>query len=131
MTCWAFVWKARRMPSASHQRTCEPEMRVQRLPANPIIHPHMDRRMGDNINGPSLIRVPDWVRDPLGRYYLYFAHHDGRYIRLAYANSLAGPWSIHEAGALPLDRSHFAGHLASPDVHVDDEQQRFRMYFHG
>jgi hypothetical protein len=40
----------------------------------------MDDRMGSNINGPSLIRVPDWVPDPLGRYYLYFAHHHGTYI---------------------------------------------------
>ncbi|MEZ5903689.1 MAG: hypothetical protein R3C69_00710 [Geminicoccaceae bacterium] len=42
--------------------------RVVRLPGNPIIRPHMDGRMGDNINGPSLIRVPDWV-GALGRYY--------------------------------------------------------------
>ena len=41
----------------------------------------MDDRMGDNVSGPSLIRVPEWVDAPLGRYYLYFAHHDGRYIR--------------------------------------------------
>src|SRR5688572_31025560 len=41
-------------------------MRVQRFPENPIIRPHMDGRMGDNINGPSLIRVPNWVERPLG-----------------------------------------------------------------
>ena len=112
-------------------RQVNAKMRVQRLPENPIIRPNMDRRMGDNINGPSLIRVPDWVRNPLGRYYLYFAHHDGRYIRLAFADSLGGPWSMHEAGVLPLNASHFAGHLASPDVHVDEDQRRIRMYFHG
>jgi hypothetical protein len=106
-------------------------MRVSRLAGNPIIRPHMDGRMGDNINGPSLIRAPDWVRNPLGRYYLYFAHHDGRYIRLAFADRLEGPWRMHEAGVLPLERSHFAGHLASPDVHVDPAAQRIRMYFHG
>jgi hypothetical protein len=106
-------------------------MRVQRFPDNPIIRPHMDRRMGDNINGPSLIRVPDWVSNPLGRYYLYFAHHDGRYIRLAYADALDGRWTMHEAGVLPLEASHFAGHLASPDVHVDEDKRRIRMYFHG
>ena len=91
----------------------------------------MDGRMGDNINGPSLIRVPDWVRNRLGRYYLYFAHHDGHYIRLAYADTLEGPWRMHEAGVLPLQASHFAGHLASPDVHVDEAEKRIRMYFHG
>jgi hypothetical protein len=106
-------------------------MRVERLPANPIVRPDMDARMGDNVNGPSLIRVPDWVKNSLGRYYLYFAHHDGHYIRLAYADELAGPWRTHEAGVLSLEQSRFAGHVASPDVHVDEGERRIRMYFHG
>jgi len=109
----------------------EERMRVERFTTNPIIRPHMDARMGDNINGPSLIRVPDWVLDPLGRYYLYFAHHDGRYIRLAHADRLEGPWRMHEPGALSLAQSRFAGHIASPDIHVDERDRRIRMYFHG
>ncbi len=44
------------------------EMKVHRLPGNPIIRPDMDARMGGNINGPSLIRAPDWLENPLGRY---------------------------------------------------------------
>jgi len=106
-------------------------MQVMRFPENPIIRPNMDARMGDNVNGPSLIRVPDWVERPLGRYYLYFAHHDGRYIRLAYADDLHGPWRTHEPGVLPLAASHFAGHIASPDVQIDDEQRQIRLYYHG
>lgn len=106
-------------------------MQVIRSAANPIIRPHMDERMGDNVNGPSLIRVPDWVAAPLGRYYLYFAHHDGRYIRLAYADAIDGPWKIHGPGVLSLEEAKFLGHVASPDVHVDHEQRRIRMYFHG
>lgn len=106
-------------------------MQVLRCAANPIIRPHMDDRMGDNVNGPSLIRVPDWVPAPLARYYLYFAHHDGRYIRLAYADDLDGPWTIHRPGVLSLEEARFAGHVASPDVHVDHRERRIRMYFHG
>jgi len=106
-------------------------MRVVRLGDGPIIRPGMDARMGDNINGPSLIRVPDWLDRPLGRYYLYFAHHNGHYIRLAYADDLLGPWSMHEPGVLPLDASGFKGHLASPDVHVDHERRQIRLYYHG
>ena len=75
-------------------------MRIVRSEHNPIIHPEMDDRVGGNINGPSLIRVPDWIDDPLGRYYLYFAHHKGRFIRMAYANDLLGPYSIHIPGVL-------------------------------
>ncbi|MBT3268824.1 hypothetical protein HN371_16845 [Candidatus Poribacteria bacterium] len=91
----------------------------------------MDDRMGSNVNGPSLIRVPDWASDPLGRYYLYFGHHKGAYIRLAYSDCLEGPWRTHELGVLDLADSHCSGHLASPDVHVDHDAQRIRMYYHG
>jgi hypothetical protein len=106
-------------------------MYVERLLHQPIIRPHMDDRMGDNVNGPSLIRVPDWVERPLGRYYLYFAHHDGRYIRLAYSNTLLGPWTTYRDGVLPLAHTGFAGHVASPDVHVHQAQQQIRLYYHG
>ncbi len=140
-----------------------PSVRVERLLDAPIIGPELDPSIGENIQGPSLIRVPDWVADPLGRYYLYFADHKGHYIRLAYADDLLGPWSIHVPGSLQLEHSHFlvetpevtpeivaeweerrglklshdiqkeitAIHIASPDVHVDDEGRRIVMYFHG
>jgi len=106
-------------------------MIIERLAPHPIIRPHMDDRMGDNINGPSLIRVPDWVEQPLGQYYLYFAHHDGCYIRLAYSDELLGPWTTYRDGVLPLPEARFAGHVASPDVHVDHAQRQIRMYYHG
>jgi len=91
----------------------------------------VDALVGSNINGPSLIRVPDWLPDPLGRYYLYFAHHQGASIRLACADRLEGPWQIHAPGTLRLEQSHFSDHSASPDVHVDEERREIRMYYHG
>lgn len=106
-------------------------MRITRLDNNPIIKPDMDDRMGSNINGPSLIRVPDWIEEPLSKYYLYFANHGGKYIRLAYAAHLEGPWSIYTPGTLQIDESFFTGHIASPDVHVDNESRQIRMYYHG
>jgi hypothetical protein len=109
----------------------QPPLAVRRLPGNPIIRPRMDVRMGDNINGPSLIQVAEWIKNPLGLYYLYFGHHDGDYIRLGYADDFAGPWHIHSPGALSLGESHFRGHIASPDVHVNTEIRQVRMYFHG
>ena len=133
-------------------------IRAKRLSPEPIIRPHMDERMGANINGPSLIRVPDWIEAPLGRYYLYFADHKGAYIRLACADRLAGPWRMHTPGTLTLAASHFATerpdpaaisegtrreaagsseqdylhpHIASPDVQVDRDRREIRMYYHG
>ena len=109
--------------------------------------------MGGNLNGPSLIRAPAWIDRPLGRYYLYFADHKGAYIRLAYADALEGPWRIHGPGALDVAESLFCverppapgptpdwakdgldwlyPHVASPDVHVEPDGARIRMYFHG
>ncbi len=133
------------------------EMRVQRLQDNPVLSVSDAPGLEQNINGPSAIRVPDWVENPLGRYYLYFAHHQGKYIRLAYADRPEGPYRVHEPGTLRLEDSGFpevmppadtlpedrrysveAGrivdlypHIASPDVHVVPEQQQIRMYFHG
>ncbi len=104
---------------------------VDRFSTNPIIRPDMDATIGRNINGPSLIRVPDWVRKPLGWYYLYFAHHKGTHIRLAYADSLEGPWRVYAPGVLDLEHSLFLRHVASPDVHVDPERGQIRMYCHG
>jgi hypothetical protein len=82
-------------------------MRVGRLRDGPIIHPGSHSSLGENIQGPSLIRVPGWVRDPLGRYYLYFADHKGAYLRLAYADAVEGPWTVHPPGSLQLGESLF------------------------
>lgn len=106
-------------------------MRAERSASNPILTPESDPAIGDNINGPSLIRVPDWVERPLGRYYLYFAHHNGDHIRLAYADSVEGPWKVYAPGTLRLEDSTCFDHLASPDVHVDQRAREIRMYFHG
>lgn len=104
---------------------------VKRLAGNPIITPKTDASIGTNINGPSLIKVPGWVEKPLGKYYLYFADHSGKYIRLAYSDTLQGPWKIHAPGTLQLSQSYFTDHIASPDVVVDDERQQIRLYYHG
>ncbi|MFL5284085.1 MAG: hypothetical protein ACJ8AW_24605 [Rhodopila sp.] len=66
-------------------------IRVTRLGDGPIIGPWSHPSIGVNIQGPSLIRVPDWVEDRLSDYYPYFADHKGSYIRLAYADRVTGP----------------------------------------
>jgi hypothetical protein len=95
---------------------------VSRSPANPLITASHSDTLGENINGPSVIRVPDWIEGRLGRYYMYFAHHGGKHIRLAYADDPAGPWTVYEPGSLRLEQAQdlIHAHIASPDVHVDD-----------
>ena len=109
---------------------------------------------GENINGPSMMRIPDWIPpservDPSAVYYLYFAHHDGGYIRMAWAADIEGPWTLYQTGSqVPIgDRGVLdngfmdldlglgvvieENHLASPDVLIDDENQQIIMYFHS
>lgn len=98
---------------------------------HPIITPDMMKVGGDNINGPSLIKVPDWVENPLGKYYLYFGHHSGKYIRMAYSDNVEGPYTIYEKGTLQLSETTCKTHIASPDVHIDGGSGRIVMYYHG
>ncbi len=108
-------------------------IRVKRLPGNPIIAESMlSAGDGDSMNGPSLIRVPSWVQNPMGRYYLYFAHHAGKYIRLAYADKVEGPWKLHAGGAIRIeDQKALAGHIASPEAIVDEVEKKIYLYYHG
>jgi hypothetical protein len=92
-------------------------MRTDRLIDRPIISPDLHPTIGVNIQGPSMIRVPDWIGNRLAQYYLYFADHKGSYIRLAYADHPAGPWTIHPPGSLHLAQSRFLTEppIASPE----------------
>jgi len=159
---------------------------VERVGQFPLIEEVGEEQGYININGPSVIRVPDWVDNPFGKYYLYFAHHKGGYIRMAYADEITGPWQVYHPGVLPLAESGFpvaldtevsawqalvdiftsfspyvvrdylmlvynatvtdpaqrqargisaaankAAHIASPEVLIDEENQRLLMFFHG
>lgn len=92
------------LPGAGQAAATPACVAAQRLLDRPLIDGTLDPSISDNVQGPSLIRVPDWVEGRLGRYYLYFASHKGDSIRLAYADSLVGPWKIHPGGALALEK---------------------------
>jgi len=96
-------------------------VRVERLGL--IISPDTHPQVGTNIQGPTVIRVPAWVEDPLGTYLLYFADHKGDHIRLAYAEHIAGPWIVYDGGCLALADSRFL--TSAPDA--DDDQVEFIM----
>ena len=101
--------------------------RAERLLDEPIITEATHPSIGGNIQGPSLIRVPDWVEGRLGRYYLYFADHKGSYIRLAYTDELGGPWKVHPPGSLQLGQSRFpTEHLDSTPEQVEAAIARIR-----
>ena len=82
-------------------------VKVNKFKNGLIIHPELSEEIGDNIQGPSLIKAPDWLPNILGKYYLYFADHKGDHIKLAYSDNLLGPWKIHHGGTLQLQESKF------------------------
>ena len=104
-------------------QTVDSGVRVERLLDAPIITPDVHPSIGVNIQGPSVIQVPEWVEDPLGAYHLYFADHKGLYIRLAYADDLLGPWTIHPPGSLQIAGSYF---LTEPPQVAPDVAARLR-----
>ncbi len=110
-------------PADLTAQTTNTGVRVERLLDAPIITPDLHPSIGENIQGPSVIRVPDWVQNPLGAYYLYFADHKGTYIRLAYADDLRGPWRIHPPGSLHIEGSYF---LTAPPELAPDVAERLR-----
>ena len=104
--------------------------------ANPVVSVNLPQslRVGDNVNGPSIIEVPEWVKGRLGKYYLYFGHHDGKFIRMAYSDRVQGPYTIYSPGTLHVEDGPMAGtgkgHIASPDVHVDHDTKQLFMVYH-
>ncbi len=123
ITIGAILGCAVSVSSSAFAQTPSPPVRVNRLLDRPIITPQLDASVGPNIQGPSLIRAPEWVRGRLGKYYLYFADHKGRYIRLAYADNLLGPWRIYAPGSLQLAGSYL---LTEPPAGPADELARLR-----
>ncbi len=118
---------------------------IERFSSNPLISVAASPAPGGNVNGATVMRVPDWVARPLGRYYMYFANHMGEFVRLAYADAPTGPWRIHEPAVVhvkdtafhrpqpdpPGPRADFYTHVASPEILVDTERRRIVMWVHG
>lgn len=190
LAAWLWLW-----PRYDYLPAKPLPFHAERVLAGPIIHGGLSERLREvaggeegyvNINGPSLIAVPDWLPNSLGKYYLYFSHHKGDHIRMAYADYVEGPCTVYEPGALTLRDSGspttqlsgevadnvlknlwdnysiyivrdmlllayrssvtdqatrkergIAGaanslpHIASPEVVVDNQNQRLLMYYHG
>ena len=124
------------------------DVRVERFATNPLLSvENVTRATAQNLDrpgaeplfvsfaGPSVVRLPDWITDAPGRYAMYFAHHKGGHIRVAFADDVRGPWEVFAPGEGVLRLDDVPGliedHIASPDVHLDHARQRLVMYFHG
>lgn len=84
---------------------------------------------------PSVVRAGDHLRDPLARYYMYYAPHDAPGgISLAVADALEGPWREYQSN--PLVRCqwspHYAvDHVSSPHALWRPDRRELWLYYHG
>lgn len=95
---------------------------VERVGQSPLISPATHAGIGTNMSMPTVIHYQ-------GAYWMYFAAHDGHYIRLAQASSPAGPWTLYAPGSLKdTEVAPFSDTISSPDAFVLPDG-RVRMYF--
>lgn len=98
-------------------------------PSNPSYNP-----TGEFIF-PSIIKASDYVSNPLGTYYLYYAPHDAPGgICLAYSDNIEGPYTEYSSNpiiAKDWDGKYNVSHVSSPHVIWSSQYNKFLMYFHG
>jgi hypothetical protein len=121
--------------------------------------PNRSKLRGDAMF-PTMVRIPDWVpaeerANPNAKYYLYCASHHATSIHMAWSDRVDSPdWTFFNAGKFDdprfpgrgvfdlklgnttetidvVDGIVLTGHVSSPEVIVDDENQRFIMVVHG
>lgn len=81
----------------------------------------------NNINGPTVFERPEFF--PEGpKWVMYFAHHGGKGIREAYADTLEGPWAVQPKELLDLKQTPGHDHLASPEVVTNGDS--LELYYH-
>lgn len=72
---------------------------------------------------PTIVRTEGRVKEPLGKYYLYYAPHKHIAISMAYADSLEGPWTEYKHNPVIEGPS-------APDIRWIKEQGKFYIWGH-
>ena len=93
---------------------------------------NLPKMVSDSINGPSCLRTPNFIKNPLGKYMLYFGHHTGEFIRIAYSDEIFTGWKFLNHRVNDVNEGKiFHDHVASPDIYVDDIENSIYMFFHS
>jgi len=72
---------------------------------------------------PSIVKTEGRVKNPLGKYYLYYAPHKHVAISMAYSDSLKGPWKEYQKNPVIQGPS-------APDIRWIKEKGKFYMWGH-
>ncbi len=85
-----------------------------------------------NICNPTCIELPKWCTNRLGKYYLYYADHKGKFIKLACSNNLFGNWiNVNKKIAPIADFKNAVNHIASPDIYIDNINKKIYLFTHS
>lgn len=88
------------------------------------LHPsELEYSPNDDLIHPTIIKTEARVKNPLGKYYLYYAPHKHVAISMAYAESLDGPWKEYKHNPVIKGPS-------APDIRWIDEHGKFLMWGH-
>mmetsp|Transcript_2273 Transcript_2273/g.6624 ORF Transcript_2273/g.6624 Transcript_2273/m.6624 type:complete len:523 (+) Transcript_2273:93-1661(+) len=100
------------------------------------------------IGSSSALQNANQKADPKANFYLYYASHRGKCIKMAWAQFLEGPWRDYNnptfaygCGVMPLPERRKRGrgrrgtlgwdHVSAPHVLFNAKHRRFVMFFHG
>lgn len=72
---------------------------------------------------PTIIKTEGRVKDPLGKYYLYYAPHKHVATSMAYSDSLEGPWTEYQGNPVIEGPS-------APDIRWIEEKSEFYLWGH-
>ena len=89
-----------------------------------FLHPdQLKYSPNDDLIHPTIIRTTGRVKNPLGKYYLYYAPHKHIAISMSYSDSLNGPWKEYHQN--PVLRGP-----SGPDIRWIEEEKRFFIWGH-
>ncbi len=98
---------------------------------DPKIIPKNQRK---SICNPCLIKTPTWFKNKLGKYYLYFADHKGKFIKLLYSDHLDKGWKFFNKKILQINtktKYDAFNHIASPEVYINNNEKKIYMFTHS
>lgn len=88
------------------------------------LHPdHLEYTPTEQLIHPAIIKTEGRIKNPLGKYYLYYAPHKHIATSMAYANSLAGPWKEYAENPVLTGPS-------APEIRWIEEHQKFFFWGH-